>query len=166
MSGDLFGPMDISAAGLSAQRKRMETIARNLANAGTTRGDDGEIYARRRIEMTAGEDGSARPARRPVHRVSMARTSARHLQASEPRRAGGPGRAGTVEAREVADQDAGTIRVFDPHHPDADEQGYVEMPDINTVTEMVDMVAATRAYEANLAAMKAYQSMVNKSLEI
>ena len=166
MSGDLFGPMGISAAGLTAQRKRMETIAKNLANAGTTRGDDGEIYARRRIELTAGEDTPARGAARPAHRVSMVRTSARHLSASAPRGSVDPGSAGTVEAREIEDTFASVVRVFDPHHPDADEGGYVEMPDINTVTEMVDMVAATRAYEANLAAMKAYQSMFNKSLEI
>ncbi len=96
----------------------------------------------------------------------MARTSARHLSASSTRSSGDPGRPGTVEAREIEDQNANVVRIFDPHHPDADEAGYVEMPDINTVTEMVDMVAATRAYEANLAAMKAYQSMFNKSLEI
>jgi flagellar basal-body rod protein FlgC len=56
--------------------------------------------------------------------------------------------------------------VYDPQHPDAGPDGYVRMPDINMVTEMVDMVAATRAYEANLAAMKAYQHIVSKSLEI
>lgn len=166
MAGDLFGPMEISAAGLSAQRKRMEAIAKNLANAGTTRNDEGEIYARRRVELTAGGEEGARSARRATHRVSMARTSARHMKASEPRLGGGEARTETVKAREVADESAGTLRVYDPHHPDADGEGFVEMPDINTVTEMVDMVAATRAYEANLAAMKAYQSMVNKSLEI
>ena len=66
----------------------------------------------------------------------------------------------------MEDPTSESIRVYDPQHPDADEEGYVSMPDINMVTEMVDMIAATRAYEANLSAMKAYQSITEKSLEI
>ena len=165
MAGDLFGPMEISAAGLRAQRKRMETIAKNLANVETTRDENGGVYRRKRVlfsgdEGSPGSPGSARP-----HKVSLSRTSSAHLSGGGRVRSE-PERFPTVQTEVVEDPNAGTVPIYDPSHPDADEKGYVHMPDINTVTEMVDMIAATRAYEANLAAMKAYQNIVNKSLEI
>ena len=97
--------------------------------------------------------------------VSLARTSPMHLGGGT-RRAAAPGAIPVVDAEEVVDPDADVRIVHDPSHPDADEEGFVRMPDINSVTEMVDMMAATRAYEANLAAMRAYQTMVGKSMEI
>jgi len=166
MSKDLFGAMGISAAGLSAQRKRMETIAKNIANAETTRSEEGGPYKRRRVAIESSEGSAPSRPRAAEHRVSLSRTSPGHLGGSERRRSASAGEGPSLDAREVVDENAGVNLLFDPSHPDADEKGYVRMPDINTVTEMVDMVAATRAYEANLAAMKAYQSMVTKSLEI
>lgn len=165
MSDNLFGPMAISASGLSAQRKRMEAIAKNIANAEASRSEDGGIFQRRKVVLATRASGESRTARPAAHRVSLERTSGGHL-------AGGGGRRTVaedlplVEAREVVDSEAGYRIVHDPSHPDADEDGYVRLPDVNSVTEMVDMMAATRAYEANLAAMRAYQSMVSKSLEI
>ncbi|MBN1826870.1 MAG: flagellar basal body rod protein FlgC [Candidatus Eisenbacteria bacterium] len=166
MSNDLFGALGISASGLSAQRKRMETIAKNIANAETTRSEEGGPYRRRQIVISSDEGSAPSRSRAAEHRVSLTRTSPGHLGGSAATRPGAAAEGPSLDAREVVDESAGFELVFDPAHPDADEKGYVRVPDISTITEMVDMVAATRAYEANLTAMKAYQSIVSKSLEI
>lgn len=165
MSDDLFGAMSISASGMSAQRKRMDAIAKNIANSETTRSENGEVYQRRFVDMTV-EATRRGGVREPVnHKIELNRTSSSHIS-------GGASRLNSdetlsrVNAEEKIDEASGTTFVYEPSHPDADEKGYIQVPDINIVTEMVDMVAATRAYEANLAAMKAYQSIFNKSLEI
>jgi flagellar basal-body rod protein FlgC len=164
MGQDLFGPMSISAAGMSAQQKRMVAIAKNIANAEVTNAEDGEPYKRRTVQFSVGEP--ATPAPMPAPPAPLLRTEPEHLAPSAlapaPAGAGVP----TVEAHEVVDPTAGVQLVYDPQHPDAGPDGFVRLPDVNLVSEMVDMVAATRAYEANLAAMKAYQNIVSKSLEI
>jgi flagellar basal-body rod protein FlgC len=164
MGQDLFGPMSISAAGMSAQQKRMVAIAKNIANAEVTKAEDGEPYKRRTVEFSIGGPTAAPPL--ALISAPLLRTSPEHLAPLQL----GPIAAGagtpTVEAKEVVDPTSGFQLVYDPQHPDAGPDGYVRLPDVNTVTEMVDMVAATRAYEANLAAMKAYQNIVSKSLEI
>ena len=165
MGKDLFGPLSVSGSGLSAQRKRMEAIARNIANAETTRSEEGDLYRRRAVRIEGSGAPPAGGTRARPHRVSLVRTSPAHMFRSGSARPGSPGESG-VQAEEVDAEGAPFLIVFDPEHPDADEEGFVRMPNINIVTEMVDMVTATRAYEANLAAMKAYQNMVNRSLEI
>lgn len=165
MADDLFAPMSVSAAGLSAQRKRMEAIAKNIANAEATRTEDGSAYRRRTVVIDSKESSRVENGGRTSHRVSLARTSPLHM-GSRVRHHGQSTTLPVPEATEVVDQAAGHRLVHDPYHPDADENGYVQMSDINGVSEMVDMMAATRAYEANLAAMRAYRSMVTKSLEI
>ncbi len=168
MSKDLFGAMGVSAAGLSAQRMRMEAIAKNIANAQTTRsGEDGQAYRRRRVVINASEETRVARKRTASHKLRLSCTSSMHInggsgstrrsrEATEP----------ALDAQEMIDPNSAFTMVFDPSHPDAGPDGYVQMPDINTVTEMVDMMTATRAYEANLSAMKAYQNIVTKSLDI
>lgn len=165
MSNDLFGPLAISASGLSAQRKRMEAIAKNIANAETTRSEDGGVYRRRGVRITGSETSTVGQDRPASHRLPLARTSPTHFGARGLQRLEASSLP-TVEAEEVVDESSGFTLVYDPNHPDADGEGYVRMPDVNAVTEMIDMMSATRAYEANLAAMRAYQSMVSRSLEI
>jgi flagellar basal-body rod protein FlgC len=165
MADDLFASMAVSASGLSAQRKRMDAIAKNIANAETTRTEEGGPYLRRKVVLSSTEEPAAGLAPAAPHRVSLERTSSRHLGGRSGLESV-EGSVSRVEAEEVVDPDAGYRIVYDPEHPDADEAGYVRLPDVNSVTEMVDMMAATRAYEANLAAMRAYQSMVSKSLDI
>jgi flagellar basal-body rod protein FlgC len=164
MASDLFGSMSISGAGMTAQRKRMDAIAKNLANAETTRTPEGGPYKRHTVVLRGADAPEPQaPVINPA--LTLTRTSAEHLPVAPPL----PTPAlpvATVQASEVVDPKAGVNLVFDPSHPDAGADGYVKMPDIDTVTEMVDMVAATRAYEANLSAMKAYQNIVTKSLEI
>jgi len=131
----------ISASGLRAQRLRMDVIAANLANAQSTRSPDGGPYRRHEVVLEAQPTSG---------------TFEDALNSSNP---------GVRVARIVAD-DRPPQLVFDPGHPDADAKGYVAMPNVNVVTEMVDMMAATRAYEANVAALNATKRLLEAALEI
>ena len=134
----------VSASGLRAQRLRMDVIAANLANAQSTRTPEGGPYRRRDVVLAAAPEGG---------------TFDEMLGA-----AGGAG--GGVEVSRIVEDDAPPQLVFDPGHPDADANGYVAMPNVNVITEMVDMMAATRAYEANVAAMNATKRVLEAALEI
>ena len=144
----LFGGLEISASGLTAERLRMDVSAENLANAQTTRGTDGQPYRRKEVVLqeTPGSFGAS---------LSAA------MGAGKGTQGGGVQVAGIV-------QDTATPlkRVYDPGHPDADAQGYVSMPNVDTVTEMVDLIGAQRAYEANVTAMQAAKQMFSKTLEL
>jgi flagellar basal-body rod protein FlgC len=144
----LFGGLEISASGLTAERLRMDVSAENLANAQTTRGADGQPYRRKEVVLqeAAGSFGAS---------LSAA------MGAGNGTQGGGVQVAGIV-------QDTATPlkRVYDPGHPDADAQGYVSMPNVDTVTEMVDLISAQRAYEANVTAMQAAKQMFSKTLEL
>lgn len=131
----------ISASGLRAQRLRMDVIAANLANAQSTRTPEGGPYRRHEVVLEA---------------LPTSGTFEDALNSSNP---------GVRVARIVADDHPPQL-VFDPGHPDADAKGYVAMPNVNVVTEMVDMMAATRAYEANVAALNATKRLLEAALEI
>ena len=133
-----FSSMEISASGLSAQRRRLDIIANNIANASTTRTADGGPYRRQQVLFSAHMEEVSTGVSRPAG-VDLPDTV---MDPSPPR------------------------SVYDPGHPDADPRGYVMMPNVNPVREMVDMIAATRAYEANVTAMSAAKSMAMKALDI
>ena len=144
----LFGGLEISASGLTAERLRMDVSAENLANAQTTRGTDGQPYRRKEVVLQeqAGSFGAS---------LSAAMGG------------GNSGSAGGVQVAGVVEDTATPLkRVYDPGHPDADAQGYVSMPNVDTVTEMVDLIGASRAYEANVTAMQAAKQMFSKTLEL
>ncbi len=132
--------LSISASALSAQRTRLNVIAENLANANTTKTLQGGPYRRRvtRLESEAPAFASLLPDQQNLRGVKVT---------------------GVVQMPE-------TRRAFMPGHPDADRDGYVELPNINPVMEMADMMAATRAYEANVSAIQAMKSMAQKALEL
>ncbi len=136
-----FGALEISATGLTAQRLRMNVLAENLANVETTRGADGGPYHRKLVVFGA----EAPPA------FSQA------LDAEQT-----PG----VKVVEIAESQEAPRLVLQPSHPDANADGYVAYPNVNPLLEMVDLLAATRAYEANVTAIQAAKSMMSKSLEI
>ena len=140
---DFFTSMEVSASGLGAERTRMNVSASNLANASTTEGADGGPYRRRDVVL-----GSA-----PVgDRVSGAR-------------AGAPtGGAMAVEVRGIVEDQSPPRLEYDPGHPDADVDGYVAYPNVNIVEEMVDMITASRAYEAGVSALEAAVSMAERPL--
>jgi flagellar basal-body rod protein FlgC len=139
----LFGGLEISASALTAERLRMDVVAENLANAQTTRGADGEPYRRKEVVLQerAGSFGAS-------------------LSAAMNQRGGG------VEVAGIAEDQTPLKRVYDPGHPDADQDGYVAMPNVDTVTEMVDLIGAQRAYEANVTAMQAAKQMFSRTLEL
>ena len=145
----MFGGMEISASALTAQRLRMNVTAENLANAETTKTADGTPYRRKEVtlEAVARQGGLRRPAEQG---------DGRRLGCRARRRPGHGDHRGPTDGK----------LVYDPSHPDANAQGYVRMPNVDTVTEMVDLIDAQRAYEANVTAMSASKQMFAKTLEI
>lgn len=144
----LTNGFDISASALTAQRFRMDVISSNIANAETTRGQlvDGRWvpYQRKLVTMEA-----KTPAFSSILNQSMRETTGEGVRVS----------------RVIEDQ-APFKRVYNPYHPDSDENGYVEMPNVDVLKEMVDLMAATRSYEANVTALNATKAMVAKAMEI
>lgn len=139
--------LNISASGLTAQKYRMEIVAQNLANAQTTRTEDGGPY-RRKLVVLSEITGTANFA--GTLRTAMNENAS----------------PGGVEVSAVL-EDADDFKVeYDPSHPDADADGYVRLPNVNTVEEMVDIMAASRLYEANITAFNAMKDMAAKALEI
>lgn len=140
----MFGAIDAAASGLTAERLRMDVISNNIANANTTRSTEGGPYRRQTVVF---EPRSAQ--------LSFANLFAKTLQTGEGVRVVG-----------IAKDNSPLRQVYEPNHPDANADGYVAMPNINIVTEMVDMITASRAYEANVTAVNAAKSMAMKALEI
>jgi flagellar basal-body rod protein FlgC len=167
MSGMLFSIMRTIGSGLTAQRKRMEATASNIANAETTRTEEGGPYRRKSVVVTETSLEKEVPLGRFRSSLRLATTSPAHMDRSSA----GIALTNKIEqpdiVAETLEDPPGRVRiVYDPHHPDADANGYVAYPDINPVEEMVDMMTASRAYEANIAAMSTHKSMVKKALEM
>ena len=144
----MFDALNVSATGLTAERLRMDVTAENLANAQTTRGADGQPYRRKEVvlgEAVSGGFGS---------------------QLSAAMGGGGSGSAGGVEVQGIVEDQSPGKLLYDPGHPDANADGYVQMPNVDTVTEMVDLITASRAYEANVTAMQSAKQMFSKTLEL
>lgn len=142
---DFFSSMRVSASGLDAQMKRLNTISSNIANAETTRTEDGGPYRRKD----------------PVFAAQTDRESFGEILANEL----GEMVQG-VQVVEIAEDTRPPRLVYNPQHPDANEDGYVAMPNVNQVQEMSNMISAQRAYEANVTAMGAAKSMAQKALDI
>ena len=145
----LFGGLEISASGLTAERLRMDVAAENLANAQTTRGTDGGPYRRKSVVLQQAAGGSF---------------GAQLRTAMGARAAGGA--PGGVQVAGVVEDPGAPRQIYDPSHPDANPQGYVAMPNVDTVAEMVDLITASRGYEANVTAMQASKQMFTKTLEL
>ncbi len=138
--------LDISASALTAERFRMDVISENMANSSTTRTENGGSYRRKLVVLqTQGEDQSR-----------FRRIFQNQLQQV--------GRG--VQVAQVAEDPSDLTPVYDPTHPDANADGYVMMPNVDPVKETVDMMAATRAYEANLTMFNAVKNMAVKALEM
>jgi flagellar basal-body rod protein FlgC len=141
-----FKAMDISASGLAAQRERMNILSANLANAQTTRSEDGGgPYKRRDVVFSAIPTGDK-------FEDFLNGTNGAELR--------------KVQVTQIHKDTNPPRRVFDPTHPDHDADGYVNMPNIQVMTEMVNMITATRAFEANTTALNDEKQMAMKALEI
>ena len=146
----MFDALNVSATGLTAERLRMDVTAENLANAQTTRGADGQPYRRKEVVLAEVQSGGF---------------GAQLAKAVGAGSASGAQPGGVEVAGITQDQTPGKL-VYDPGHPDADAKGYVRMPNVDTVAEMVDLISASRAYEANVTAMNAAKQMFTKTLDI
>jgi flagellar basal-body rod protein FlgC len=135
--------LKVSASGLKAQRTRMEVIATNLANVHTTRTEEGGPFRKKDAVFTATDVSEGK---------GFGRTFSEKLDG--------------VVVEGVEESSKPFEKVFDPGHPDADKEGYVMFPNVNLMEEMADMVAATRAYEANINAVNTTKEMYLKTLEI
>jgi flagellar basal-body rod protein FlgC len=168
--GSLFRAFDVSAAGLTAQRARLNVISTNLANTQTTRTPEGGPYHRRVLTVSSGPDGGGSPVfeelleAKRAGLIEVSRTSPRHL--SDPELVSFPGKPEGVTFEVHEDTTTPGRMEYDPGHPDANAQGYVEYPNVDVVKEMVDLMAASRAYEANVTTLGATKAMIKKSLEI
>ncbi|MDH3251194.1 MAG: flagellar basal body rod protein FlgC [Ignavibacteria bacterium] len=160
----MFLGLNISSSGLSAQRRKMNVIANNIANAETTRTAEGGTYRRKQVVMREAAQQQFAIGLQAAQ-ISLARTSEEHMpDGLYP--FGGDRAAGSSVDAQQKDDPTPMKTIYDPAHPDADQDGYVQMPNVNVVTEMVDMIAASRAFEANVTAINATKAMAKDSLEI
>jgi len=145
---NLFGMMQLTSSALTAQRIRAEVVAANMANAETTRTEDGTPYQRQSVVLQSAGGNS----------FASAMKSFSAEDASVPD--------GGVRVAQIAKSDVPALRRYDPNHPDADADGYVAFPDINPVTEMVDLMGASRSYGLNASALQAEKGMLSASIDL
>ncbi|MEE1071934.1 MAG: flagellar basal body rod protein FlgC [Cellulosilyticum sp.] len=142
-----FGSLDTSASGLTAQRLRLDVISQNMANASTTRTESGGPYKRKTVVFEQIQNDVNGSFGAVLNRKKQS------------------GNNGVRVAQIVEDESQGEL-VYNPTHPDANAQGYVEMPNVNVIDEMVNMISASRSYEANVNSFNSMKSMFTKALEI
>jgi len=164
MSGFL-GAIDVLSRGLSVQRTKMNAVAENMANAETVETPDGGPYRRKRVMVTEEKTQGSFNSALKKETSRLARTHSGHLKGHRIQ-TGRKSDVVSVSAREVQDDESAFKLVHDPGHPKANAEGYVQMPDIDIIEEMVDMMAASRAYEANTVAVSAAKRMVKDALDI
>lgn len=143
----VFNTMNVSASGMTAQRLRMDTISQNIANINTTRTDQGGPYRRKTVvfEEISSKDGFAKMLNGYLKDYSTV---------------------GGVKVSKVTEDQSPFVSVYDPTHPDANADGYVQMPNVNSLEEMTNLISANRSYEANVTAFNANKSMLAKALDI
>ena len=149
-----FSSMNIVASGLTAQQLRLDVVAENITNATTTRTEGGDGAYRRKMVVFEAQSG------RDSFREAMARAAGGLVPNGEDTNAGG------VKVTQIVEDPSPMKMVYDPTHPDADEAGYVEMPNVDTIKEMTDAMAATQAFSANVTAFNTLKAVVAKGLEI
>lgn len=145
MSSGIFNAMDVAATGMTAQRTRMDIISQNIANVNTTRDENNEVYKRKTVVFQQNSN------------VTFDTVLSNKLESFQAR--------GVKIAAIVEDTTEGPM-TYDPTHPDADENGYVTYPNVNTVTEMTNLIDASRSYEASATAFEAAKAMAAKGLEL
>ena len=153
---NLFGLMESSGSAMQAERIRAEVVAANMANAETTRTQSGEPYRRQMVVFMAGNENTPASNSGPSLPGEFSAVSNK----TNPNMMGGVRIAGVFEDPEAP------LKRYEPGHPDAGPDGYVSYPNINPLTEMVDLMGAARAYGLNGSAVQAEKSMISSSLEL
>ncbi|MBE5919291.1 flagellar basal body rod protein FlgC [Pseudobutyrivibrio sp.] len=146
----LFQPFDIAATGMTAQRFRMDVIAENIANVSTTRTENGGPYRRKIVTFQEKQLKAGVPSFKHILKDSTAAYMGNGVKVSKV----------------SEDTETDFIMAYDPSHPDADENGYVRYPNVNTVTEMTNLIDASRSYEANVTAFQAIKSMASSGIQV
>jgi flagellar basal-body rod protein FlgC len=142
---DFLSSFNISGSGLTAQKMRMDVISQNIANAEVTKTEDGGPYRRKMVVLSSiKQSGSFKDALNKASNLN----------------------GGGVQVDSIVEDQSALLPVYNPNHPDANEDGYVMLPNVNTGQEMIDMLSASRAYEANVTAFNAIKAMALKALEI
>ena len=166
-----FNIFDIAGSGMTAQRVKMDTIASNIANIHTTRNPDGSkgVYAKKDVsfrtiyEETVNRGYSNFQSNNPDAQFDP-KTGNLLINANVALNNGLV--TGGVQVEQIYERADGIKTIYDPSHPDADEEGYVDLPNVNIVEEMVDMIAASRAYEANATVAENVKSMMRSAMNI
>lgn len=146
-----FDSLNTSATALTAQSLRMDVISQNMANIDTTRTAQGGPYKRKTVIFKE---------------ISNDKNTFRHLFNTELNRKANSNTLSGVKVERIAEDNTEGPKEYNPSHPDADANGYVTKPNVNVVEEMVNMISANRAYEANITAVNITKGMINKTLEI
>lgn len=161
MAENIFSTFAISGSGMSLQRQRLKTVADNIANANTTKDVNGQPYQREIVVVRAEKQTGFQ--KKLLDEIALQGDNTSHVgNAQEFRTANGQPVLKSIIARDSSPP----RMVYDPSHPDANEEGYVAMPNVNIVTEMVEMIAAQRAFEANTSVIAAAKNVARDSLDI
>lgn len=141
----LFNSINISSTGMTAERTRMDIISENIANANTTRTSNGTPYKRKMVVFEENKPDFSSVLKSAVDSTNKSTG---------------------VKITNIVEDETPYKKIYEPGHPDANDEGYVEMPNVDVVKEMVDMISATRAYEANITSLNSSKSMFMKALDI
>lgn len=161
----ILSSLQISSSGLSVQRAKLNATAQNLANAETTETREGGPYRRRSVVVTEEQFDDALNSALKKSDTRLVRTHSNH-RGGKSLRVGQKVELSSAEGEEVKAPRDDFRLIYDPSHPHADSEGYVRMPNIEIITEMVNMIEATRAYEANTVAISAAKQMADDALDI
>ena len=161
----ILNAIELSSQGLTIQRAKMNTVAKNIANAETTRTEEGGPYRRERVVVNEEKLKGNFNSYLKQADTKLSRTNSGHLR-GKIQSVKEKVNYSSVDKEVVQDPESSVKLVYDPSHPDANADGYVEYPDIEIVNEMVDMMAASRAYEANTVAISTAKKMAEESLDI
>jgi len=161
----IFSSIQVSGSGMSVQRQKMNVVAENIANAETTQTEEGGPFRRHRLEVEAQDEKLPFQTLLKTSQAELHRTRTQHIPGL-PSDLGYREKVAVARAEENEEGPESFKLVYDPSHPDADAEGYVKMPDIEIINEMVDMITANRAYEANAMAVSASKEMLKNALDI
>ena len=161
----ILNAIQLSSKGLSVQRSKMNVVAKNIANAETTKTEKGGPYRRQRILVSEDQVNTRFDTHLKKAGLRLNRTNNNHMH-SRIKTASSNTKMSSVDMDIVEDENSNFKLIYDPSHPEANEEGYVMYPDVEIVNEMVDMMAASRAYEANTVAISTAKKMAEEALDI
>ena len=160
----IFSTLRTSLNGLLSQMKKLEVISDNIANAESLPDENGKIYNRKFVVEKQGKNQSALGFGEQLS-LSLRKTNSKHIGKDLSKDVASMAKSADTRQFEILES-KGEKLVFDPNNPNADENGYIKMPNVNVIEEMVEMISASRSYEANVSVMNATKAMVKRTMEI